>query len=139
MKDKDFTILEQTIRQDERNKVIEEVIEIISNQLTPHGFESDIQIVEYGIQESKLKHLAELRTKLNQLKGGKMNKKYLFMGMVLSDGDTFEVQEEKPNTNPYNPSGIGVATFHHKKYKNVRPYFKQKKTETKLKASDLFF
>lgn len=46
-------------------------------------------------------------------------KKYRFLGMILSDGDTFEVQEEKPGENPYNPSGIGIHTFNHKSWNNV--------------------
>ena len=45
--------------------------------------------------------------------------KYKFCGMILSDGDTFEVQEEKPGTNPYNPSGRSINIFNHKSYKNV--------------------
>lgn len=52
-------------------------------------------------------------------------KKYLFMGMVLSDGDTFEVQEEKPNVNPYNLSGIGVYTFNHKNW-NCEEFYETK-------------
>lgn len=46
-------------------------------------------------------------------------KKYKLMGMILSDGDTFEVQEEKPNTNKYNPSGIAIYTFNHKDWNGV--------------------
>lgn len=46
-----------------------------------------------------------------------MKKKYKFMGMILSDGDTFKVQEEKPNTNEYNPSGVAIYTFNHKSWK----------------------
>lgn len=48
-----------------------------------------------------------------------MKKKYRFCGMLLSDGDTFEVQEEKPNINPHNPSGIAIYTFHHNFYDGV--------------------
>jgi hypothetical protein len=39
--------------------------------------------------------------------------------MILEDGDTFEVQEEKPGENPYNPSGIGIHTFHPESYNGV--------------------
>lgn len=48
-----------------------------------------------------------------------MKKKYKFLGMILSDGDTFEIQVEAPNTNPYNPSGKGVYTFNHKNWNDV--------------------
>ena len=51
-------------------------------------------------------------------------KKYKFLGMILSDGDTFEVQEEEPNTNPHNPSGIGIVVFNHNLYtgwKEIKP------------------
>ena len=43
--------------------------------------------------------------------------KYKLGDLILKDGDKFEVQEEEPNTNPYNPSGIGVYTFNHKSFK----------------------
>ena len=46
-------------------------------------------------------------------------KKYKFMGMILSDGDTFEVQEEKVGENPYNPSGIAIYTFNHNNWNGV--------------------
>lgn len=48
-----------------------------------------------------------------------VEKYYNFLGMKLKDGDKFEVQMEKPNENPYNPSGIGIITFNHKNYNNV--------------------
>ena len=46
-------------------------------------------------------------------------KKYKFLGMILEDGDTFEVQMEKPGENPYNPTGIAIVTFNHKNYNGV--------------------
>jgi len=54
---------------DERQRVIDDVEKLTTNQLTPHGFESDDPNVENAIQNSKLKHLAKLITKLNQMKG----------------------------------------------------------------------
>ena len=47
-------------------------------------------------------------------------KYYEFCGMILRDGDTFEIQEEKPGENPYNPSGIGICTFNHKSWSGVK-------------------
>ncbi len=46
-------------------------------------------------------------------------KRYKFLGMILKDGDTFRVQEEKPGENEYNPSGIAIYTFNHKHYNGV--------------------
>lgn len=47
------------------------------------------------------------------------DKKYKFCGMILRDGDTFKVQEEKKGNNKYNPSGIGIYTFHPESFNGV--------------------
>ncbi len=49
----------------------------------------------------------------------KNKKKYKFLGMILSDGDKFEVKEEEPNTNKYNPTGKSIYTFNHKNFNGV--------------------
>lgn len=44
--------------------------------------------------------------------------------MILSDGDTFEVQEEPQGRNEHNPSGIAIYTFNHKGWngwKEIKP------------------
>ena len=46
----------------------------------------------------------------------KTKDKYLFLGNVIRDGQKFVVQEEEPNTNPHNPSGLGTYVFNHLNY-----------------------
>jgi len=38
----------------------EEVREIITNELTPHGYENDNPVIERNIQDSKIEHLTKL-------------------------------------------------------------------------------
>lgn len=49
-----------------------------------------------------------------------MEKRYKFCGMILKDGDTFEVQEEEPGENSHNLSGIAIYTFNHKNFEGVK-------------------
>jgi len=37
-----------------------EVREIITNELTPHGYENDNPVIERNIQDSKIEHLTKL-------------------------------------------------------------------------------
>lgn len=43
-------------------------------------------------------------------------KKYLWLRMVLKDGDTFKYQAEPAGENKYNPTGIAIGTFDHNSY-----------------------
>ena len=51
-----------------RGSVVEECLNVVINELTPHEFESDNQMIEGAIVMSKEKHLNNIKTLLAQLK-----------------------------------------------------------------------
>jgi len=57
--------------QDQREGYIAEVEELIEDELTPHEFVSDDPTIERIVQDEKLKHLKQLKTKLASLKGNR--------------------------------------------------------------------
>lgn len=59
-------------------------------------------------------------TEVIRYTGGKWHlRRYRFLGKIFSYGDKFETQEEKPNTNKYNPTGKAINTFYPNSYNGV--------------------